>query len=99
MQARRWRGNVFQIAEDAAGVEQPVNFRIKRALTVVPDVMNGKAGYDRIKLAKRGQRLVEVVGDDCDGGISGEALGSGFQHGGREVDRHRIYATSVLARI
>jgi hypothetical protein len=35
VQARRGRGYVFEIAEDAAGIEQAVNLGIERALALV----------------------------------------------------------------
>ena len=82
---------MLQIAEDAAGVQQAVNLRIKRALALVYEMMNREAGHDSIKLAQSRQRLIEIVRDHSHRGISGKALGSGFQHRRREVDGHGIH--------
>ncbi len=83
---------MLQIAEDAAGVEQAVNFSVKRALALVHEMMNGEAGNDGVELAQRGQRVVEIVGDDGDGGIPGEAPTCSFEHCGRKIDGHSFHA-------
>jgi hypothetical protein len=86
VQTWRGRGNVFQIAEGTAGIQQGVDFGIECALALVHDMMDREAGDDRIKPAEVGKGIIEVVGYDGNGRIAGKALFGGLEHGWREVD-------------
>ena len=87
---------MLQIAEHAARIQQFVNLRVKRSLAFVHDVMNGKAGDDRIKLPERGKSLIEIVGDHVDRRIPGKPFSHSFQHRWREIDCHG-FGVRVLA--
>ncbi len=71
------------------------NLGVERALALMHQMMNREAGDHRIKLAQRGQRLVEIVGDDGNGGIAAEALARSLQHGRRKIDRHGLNSVSL----
>ena len=48
------RSYVLQIQEDCAGLEQTVNLREERELTLVRQMMNGKAGDHSVECSQRG---------------------------------------------
>jgi len=73
-----------------------VNLSIEFALPFVKQMMNREAGYDRVEPSQRWQRMVEVVRDNGNGGISGEALAGGFEHRGRKVDRDRLHPPMAI---
>src|SRR5208282_1638528 len=80
----------FQIAENAAGIQQVVDFGVERALALVRDMMDREAGDDSVKLAEVGKRVIEVVGYHGQRGIAGKALLGGLKHGRREVNCNRF---------
>lgn len=90
MQAGRGRGDVFQIAEHASGIQHRVDFRVECALTLVLDMMDRKAGNDSVKLAQGGEWMVEVMRHHGNGRIAGKALSGSLKHGRREVDGDRF---------
>lgn len=90
MQCWRGRSDVFQITEDAAGIQHSVDFGVEDALTLMHKRMDRKARNDSIKLAQVGKRVVEVMGDYGYGGIAGKALSGGLDHSRGEVDGDRF---------
>jgi len=83
---------VLEIEEHATGREQGEDLSVERALAVVREVVDGEAGDDGVELAKRRQRIFEVVRDDGDGALGGEEFLEGLQHGGGEVERDEACA-------
>lgn len=81
-----WRSNVFQIAENPAGLQSLEYFLVKITLPLMVAMVNGETGNHRVESAYLRQRPVEVVLDNRDVRGSGKALAGSLQHGGREVD-------------
>src|SRR5271165_4213193 len=93
---------MFQVAEHAAGIQQTVNLRVQRALSLMDDVMNRKTGNDGVKLAEARKRVIEIVSHNGDGGVAVKTLSSGLEHGRREVNGHgldtRMFALCQLVK-
>jgi len=89
MQFGRGRSHVFQIAKYSAGIESLIDLGVERALPFVSEMMNGEAGNYRVKFAQVGERSLKIVSNDLDGRIATKAFPGSFEHGGREIKRHR----------
>src|ERR1700722_18375715 len=89
MQLGRGRSHVFQIAKYSAGIQSLVDFGIERALPLMSKMMNGKAGNYGVKFAQVGERSLKIVSDDFDRRLATKAFSGSFEHGGREIKRHR----------
>jgi len=87
VQKWRGRGNMIQITENATRIQQAVGLRIERPLALVYQVMNGEARNNRIKPAKLGKRVIEIVFNYGNARIAGEALACLGEHRWREIDR------------
>ena len=61
MDALRRRGHMLEVGEDSAGFEEIEDLAIKRVLSLVLEVVDGKRGNDNIETPERGQRLGQVV--------------------------------------
>jgi len=90
MQTSCRRGHVLEIAENASGIEQPVNLLVQRALALMDKMMDCETGNDGIETAQGGKRVVEIVGDDGYPGFAGKSAPGGLEHGWGEVERDRI---------
>ena len=77
---------MLQVAEDAAEGEPVEDLGVESALARVRAVVDGEAGDDGVEHAEVGQRDVEVVSDDLDQGVTGEALPRRLEHRRREVE-------------
>lgn len=89
MQFGRNRGYMLEITENASGVHPGKNLGVKRPLAFMNEMVNSEARNHGIEEAELGKRILEIVANDGNGAIIGEALASSPQHGRREIDGHR----------
>ncbi len=88
MQARSCRRDVLQIQEHSARIEHAENLAVKASLSLVPEVMDGKARHDCVELAKFGQRRRQVVLDDASLRVPTTGFAQDVEHRRREIDRY-----------
>jgi hypothetical protein len=88
MNARGWRGDVFEVAEDSATKKKGPDLRVELAFALVGKMVNGEAGNHRIEAAEGRQGLGHVVRNDLDAAVLGKS-GSGIhEHWFGEVEGH-----------
>ena len=80
MRARRHRQHVLEVGEHAARLEEVPDLLIQRAFSLVRQMVNREARDDGVERAKRGQRSVEIVGDDSHGWVGAESGAQLFEH-------------------
>jgi len=80
VQARSWRGDVFEVAEHAPGLEAVKGLRVDHAFACVGDVVDRKARHHRIEAAKVGERFGEVMAHQLDATLVCEPLPCGLEH-------------------
>ena len=88
VQALGRRGDVLEVGEDPAGLEQLEDLAIERALALVLEVVDRERGDDGVEAPELRQRLGEVVLDELDALIAGEALARRLEHQLGEVEAH-----------
>ena len=86
MQAARRRGDVLEIGEHAAGLEQVEDLGVQRALAVVLEVVDRHRGDHRVEASHCRHRRGHVVLDQLDPLIAGEAVACGVEHDVGEVE-------------
>ena len=82
--------HVLQIAEYTAGQQAVEDLRVKGALSLVGQMMDGEARNDGVKPAQFGQAYVEVVLDDGDSRVGGKITAQAGDHHRGKIERHRL---------
>src|SRR6266496_480483 len=81
---------MLQIAKNSSRSEQVKDLSVERTLAFMNNVVNGKAGKHNIEDTQVGQRIVEIVLNDCDGRITCETRANKLQHSRREINSYSL---------
>src|SRR5689334_1388322 len=98
VELRRRRRDVLEVEERPPGPQALVDLAVQGVLACVRHVVDREAAHDQVERSPvGGERIVEVVGDDVDAVVAGEAGAGAGQHLGGEVGRGRPHAGAQLA--
>jgi len=86
---------MLEVREHAAGLEELEDLAVERALAVVLEMVDGHRRDDGVEAPECGQRLHEVVFDELDAFVAGEALAGRVEHELGEVQAHPVHAGPV----
>src|SRR5580693_351311 len=79
---------MLQIQKHSARIEHAENLAVKASLSLVPQVMDGKARHDSVELAKFGKRRRQVVLDDASLRVSTTDFAQDVEHRRGKIDRY-----------
>jgi len=92
VQAVSRRSDVLEVREHAAGLEQVEDLAVQRPLALVLEVVDGHGRDDDVEAPELGQRCRQVVLDELDALVAGEAVAGRIEHELGEVQAHPVHA-------